>query len=158
MEPNNRSNLANKLMNKAIAEVMSKPAPSPRRVAARRVRIPRSPQYSASSSSSGSASHVKRRRKQKYDIHERIMKRFARKSPRPNIAKHFEAGMMRGAQPPIEYVRSAKSQVKEMLEKYKSPNGSPNSNASASPKKASPKKASPKKVKAGGAMKSLKKK
>jgi hypothetical protein len=165
-----RANIANKLMNVAIKKVLAGNVSPPR---ARSPRGPMGPRNFGSGYSANSNNNKKK------NIQAAIMKRFAKKrAQKLNIVRHFESGMIRGVQPPIESTRNSKEKMAEkremkamreifnkvMAEQARKNRGSSSSSSPNSPKfhvtksgaiKPGPKPAPPPK---SGAMKSLRKK
>ena len=165
-----RSNLANKLMNVAIKKVLAGNVSPPR---ARSPKGPMGPRHFGSGYSANSNNNR--------NVKALIMKKFSKRRPQKlDIVRHFESGMIRGVQPDIETtrnskeVRAEKREMKAMREIFnkvmanqakKNRGGKSSSSSPNSPKfhvtksgaiKPGPKPAPP--PKSGGAMKSLRKK
>jgi hypothetical protein len=158
LSPNSRASLANKLMQKALANVKEgKIVPATRARPYARAIMKSIGLGSSSSSSSASGSPRRRSPKAKIStrrIQERIQRRMRmierRKYPQVNIAKEFERGMLKGPQGEKVSLRKTaeeRARAKEFekqLIKFNSPKKkgqfSSSSSGSASPKKNSPKK------------------
>jgi hypothetical protein len=170
LSPNSRSSLANKLMQKALANVKTgKIVPETRARPYARAIMKSIGLGSSSSSSSASGSPRRRSPKAKIStrrIQERIQRRMrsiARaKYPQVNIAKEFERGMLKGPQGEKVSMRKTaeeRERIKEFekqLIKFNSPKKKGQFSSSSSPN-GSPKKNSPKKSAAASSsgMKSL---
>lgn len=142
MNTENRSKLANKLMNVAIKQVRELP------MKVRSPRSPRSQRVRVSPSSGSSNNNSPMKRSKKLSIQQQIMRKFAKR----------RTGTMNFSKRPIDYV-NAKNQVKNLLKKLGSASSASSASSSSSASPVQKKKVvSVKSVKSGGAMKSLRKK